>query len=184
MITKLTIAEVPVPTHDERHFGWLTSDISRMMRTVFDRRARSMGVTRTQWLALTRLHRRAGANQSELAEMMEIEKATAGRIIDRLEDHGWVERRADPGDRRVNRMHLTVEGRRLHATLAPIAEATVADALAGLSSADQKRLVGLLESVKSRLSLMVEASGQDFRNIAFATDEEVSDENHIEEATL
>ena len=93
MITKLTIAEVPVPNQDERHFGWLTSDVSRMMRTVFDRRARSTGVTRTQWLALTRLHRRAGANQSELAEMMEIEKATAGRIIDRLEDHGWVERR-------------------------------------------------------------------------------------------
>lgn len=173
-----------MPTHDERYFGWLTSDVSRMMRTVFDRRARHAGVTRTQWLALTRLHRRAGANQSELADMMEIEKAPAGRIIDRLEDRGWVERRADPGDRRVNRMYLTLEGRRVHAKLAPIAEATVADALAGLSSSDQLQLVELLESVKSRLSVMIETSGQDLRNNTFVTDEEVPDENYIEEATL
>lgn len=174
-----------MPQHDERYFGWLTSDISRMMRTVFDRRARHMGVTRTQWLALTRLHRRAGANQSELADMMEIEKATAGRIIDRLEDRGWVERRADPGDRRVNRMYLTVEGRRLHATLAPIAEATVADALAPLSLVEQKRLVGLLDSVKSQLALMIEASGQELRaNNGFDADETASNDEHIEEATL
>lgn len=169
---------------DERYFGWLTSDISRMMRTEFDRRARHMGVTRTQWLALTRLHRRAGANQSELADMMEIEKATAGRIIDRLEDRGWVERRADPGDRRVNRMFLTREGQRLHAMLAPIAEATVADALAPLAVGERKHLVGLLERVKSKLALMVEASGQDLRTNGFDADELASDDKQIEEATL
>ena len=51
------------------------------MRTVFDRRVRKLGLTRAQWLVLTRLHRRPGASQSELADMMEVEKATAGRLI-------------------------------------------------------------------------------------------------------
>ena len=52
-----------------------------LMRTVFDSRVRRLGLTRAQWLALTRLHRRPGASQSELADMMEVEKATVGRLI-------------------------------------------------------------------------------------------------------
>ena len=84
--------------------GSLT-DVARLMRTVFDRRVRRLGLTRAQWLALTRLHRRPGASQSELADMMEVEKATVGRLVDRLEAKGWVERRAQAGDRRVNRLH-------------------------------------------------------------------------------
>ena len=91
--------------------GVMISDVARLMRTAFDRRVRKLGLTRAQWLALTRLHRRPGASQSELADMMEVEKATAGRLIDRLEAKGWVERRAQDGDRRINRVYLTAGGR-------------------------------------------------------------------------
>ena len=92
---------------DERYIGFLISDTARLLRTVFDRRVRKLGITRSQWLVLVRLHRRPGASQSELAEMLEIERPSAGRLIDRLEANGWVERRTDPGDRRVNRLYLT-----------------------------------------------------------------------------
>jgi MarR family transcriptional regulator for hemolysin len=102
---------------DDHHFGWITADVSRLMRTVFDRRMRKLGLTRAQWLALTRLHRRPGASQQELAGMMEIEKAPAGRIIDRLQDKGWIERRADAADRRINRIYLTDRGERIHAAM-------------------------------------------------------------------
>ena len=64
-----------MPNTDE-HIGVMISDVARLMRTVFDRRVRRLGLTRAQWLALTRLHRRPGASQSELADMMEVEKAT------------------------------------------------------------------------------------------------------------
>ena len=60
-----------------------------------------------QWLVLTRLYRRPGASQTELADMLEIDRASAGRMIDRMEKNGWVERRPDDGDRRINRLHLT-----------------------------------------------------------------------------
>jgi len=172
-----------VTSSDERQFGWLTTDISRMMRTVFARRARHVGVTRAQWLALTRIHRRPGASQSELADMMEIEKAPAGRIIDRLEERGWVERRADPGDRRINRMYLTLEGRRMHAGLMPIAEALIGEALHGLSVAERHQLVQLLNKVKSQLAPMVEASGQN-NGDGFEAREEATDPGQMEEATL
>ena len=70
---------------DERHIGFLISDVARLMRTAFDRRVRRLGLTRSQWLVINRLHRRPGATQSELAEMLEVEKATAGRMVDRME---------------------------------------------------------------------------------------------------
>ena len=65
--------------------GVVIADVARLMRTAFDRRVRKLGITRAQWLVLTRLHRHPGASQSELADMMEVEKASAGRMIDRLE---------------------------------------------------------------------------------------------------
>jgi MarR family transcriptional regulator for hemolysin len=149
---------VASPVHDDvRYFGWVTADVSRLMRTVFDRRVRRLGLTRPQWLALTRLDRRPGASQSELADTMEIEKAPAGRLIDRLEEKGWIERRADPADRRINRIYLTDRGQRLHAAILPIAEATVTDALSALSAAERQQVTKLLMRVKATLAHLSEA---------------------------
>lgn len=86
--------------------------------------------------------------------MMEIEKAPAGRIVDRLEEKGWVERRPEPTDRRVNRIYLTDRGERVHAAIWPIAEATVKDALGGLTPADQIRMIDLMTRVKSQLTVL------------------------------
>jgi MarR family transcriptional regulator, transcriptional regulator for hemolysin len=138
-------------SNSDDHIGFLISDVARLMRTVFDRRVRRLGLTRAQWLALTRLHRRPGASQSELADMMEVEKATVGRLIDRLEAKGWVERRAQAGDRRVNRVYLTAEAERVHNRIWRIAEATVEDALTDLSRHESAQLLKLLGQMKSRL---------------------------------
>lgn len=146
----------PLDEIDERHFGWLVTDVARVMRTVFDRRVKALGLTRPQWLALVRLNRRPGASQSELADMMEIEKAPAGKIVDRMEEKGWVERRPDPLDRRINRIHLTSLGERVFAAIQPISESTVDDALEGLSQAERERVTELLARVKDRLLEMAE----------------------------
>lgn len=135
----------------DRTVGWLTTDVARLMRTVFDRRVKALGITRPQWLALRRLTRSPGASQSELADMMEIERAPAGKIVDRLEERGWVERRPDPVDRRINRIFLTDRGQRVHAVIWPIAQSTVTDALTDLSEAELSQLTELLERVKTRL---------------------------------
>ena len=140
----------------DQYIGVVISDIARLMRTEFDRRAKKLGLTRPQWLLLSRLHRHPGLSQSELATMLEVEKATAGRMIDRLEANGWVKRRSVPGDRRVKRVYLTAEAEREHKRMWPVAEATVDDALADLSAQDSKRLYELLSRVKETLVAMVE----------------------------
>ncbi|WP_291858253.1 MarR family transcriptional regulator [Bradyrhizobium sp.] len=129
----------------------MISDVARLLRTEFDRRVRRLGITRAQWLVLTRLHRHPGASLSELAEMMEVEKATAGRMIDRLVANGWVARRTQREDRRVKRVYLTPEAERVHKRIWRVAEATVEDALAGLSAPESKQLIALLQRVKKTL---------------------------------
>ncbi len=81
-------------------------DVARLLRTRFDQTARAYGMTRAQWIILARLDRQPGMSQNELATICEVEPITVARLIDRLEARGMVERRADPSDRRVRRLHL------------------------------------------------------------------------------
>jgi MarR family transcriptional regulator, transcriptional regulator for hemolysin len=83
--------------------------------------------------------------------MMEVEKATAGRMIDRLVANGWVARRTQRDDRRVKRVYLTPEAERVHKRIWRVAESTVEDALAGLSAQESKQLMALLQRVKKTL---------------------------------
>jgi len=146
-----------VPNTDD-YIGVVISDVARLLRTAFDRRVRALGITRAQWLVLTRLHRHPGASQTELADMMEVERASAGRMIDRLEANGWVERRAERRDRRVKRVYLTPEAERVHRRIWRVAEATVEDALGGLSTQEGAQLMRLLGRVKKTLIEVVDGA--------------------------
>ena len=143
-------------TDDERHIGFLVSDVARLMRTAFDRRVRKLGLTRSQWLVINRLHRHPGVTQSELAEMLEVEKATAGRMVDRMENKGWVARRPDASDRRVNRLHLTAEADLIQLRLARIADHTIDDALSRLSPGERDQFSEFTARVKRQLQVMLD----------------------------
>ena len=85
---------------------FLLHDVARHLRLDADRRAGTHGMTRAQWVILMWLERQPGLSQKELAEFLEVEPITVARLIDRLEQHGMVERRDDPHDRRIWRLHL------------------------------------------------------------------------------
>ncbi|MBV8567007.1 MAG: MarR family transcriptional regulator [Methylobacteriaceae bacterium] len=85
---------------------FLIHDLARGMRTRADQRARRRGMTRAQWVILARLERQPGMFQNELASIVEVEPITIARLVDRLEARGFVERRPDPADRRLRRLHL------------------------------------------------------------------------------
>ncbi|WP_431269375.1 MarR family winged helix-turn-helix transcriptional regulator [Dankookia sp. P2] len=96
-----------MPDLHEPNLLILLNDVARLIRTQADRRARAHGMTRAQWMILVRLRRCGGMTQRELAEILEVEPITVGRLVDRLAARKLVERRADPADRRVWRLHLT-----------------------------------------------------------------------------
>jgi DNA-binding MarR family transcriptional regulator len=135
-----------------RNFGFLLHDVSRLMRTTFDRRVKGLGFTRSQWWVLTHLFRMGGATQSELAEVLEVEKPTLGRLLDRLEAKGWVRREADAADRRVKRLYLTDEVEPTIKAMRAVAAEVRRQALAGLSPEEQERFVDTLLRLKANLS--------------------------------
>ena len=89
-----------------RDLLFLLHDVARLIRIDADKRARAHGMTRAQWGILIWLDRQPGITQKELSEILEVEPITVARLIDRLEARGMVERRPDPRDRRIWRLHL------------------------------------------------------------------------------
>ena len=83
------------------------SDVARHMRTYSDQVARKHGMTRAQWIILSRLERQPNLSQSELSALTEVTPITVARLVDRLEAQGLVERCGDPDDRRIWRLRLT-----------------------------------------------------------------------------
>ena len=135
-----------------RNFGYLVNDVARLMRTVYDRRVRSLGLTRSQWWVLNYIFRHPGVTQSELAAILEVERATLGRLLDRLQAKGWVRREDDARDRRAWRVHLTAAADPMMRKLRQQAFGLRRDALAGLSAAERERFVDTLLAVKTNLS--------------------------------
>lgn len=132
--------------------GFVLGDAARLLRRSFDERARAMGVTRPQWRVLALLKRFDGSTQITIADMLEVEPISLGRMIDRLQDAELVERRADPKDRRAWRLHLTPKGRAKITELLPTASALFADALQGISEAKQNDLEDMLNIIRSNLT--------------------------------
>jgi DNA-binding MarR family transcriptional regulator len=141
----------------ERNFGFILHDVARLLRTTYDRRVRELGLTRSQWWVLTHLFRKDGMTQSELAEVLELEKPSLGRLLDRLEAKDWIRRVADTRDRRAKRVFLTHAAEEPMQVMRDIAAGVRADALSGLSTADQDRFVDALLTIKS--NLMVHVNG-------------------------
>lgn len=135
----------------DRSIGFLISDVSRLMRRVYDRRVEHLGLTRAQWRVLVHLYRREGCSQTELAAILEIEKPTLGGLIDRLEAKGWVERRIDRGDLRAKRIVLTERVRPMIDDMERLARQVLNDALAGVPPDDAARMVHALLAMKGNL---------------------------------
>ena len=134
---------------------YLLKDCSRLLRRAFDERVRKTGVTSQQARLLLTLDRQPDQNQAFYAERLEIEPITLCRMVDRMEEGGLVERRADPDDRRARLLHLTERSRgeveRIRAALAGLIE-TMLD---GLSDDEQAQLASMLTRISENLSAPV-----------------------------
>ena len=145
----------------ETNLGYLLSDSGRLLRKTFDERVRSLGLTAVQARLLLSLVKFPDNNQVFYAERIEVEPITLTRIVDRMEEAGWVERVADPGDRRARLLHLTDKSREIVEPLRLIIAGLVEDMAEGLSAQEQDMLARLLEKVSANL-----AADRDIRNIA------------------
>lgn len=130
----------------------LLHDVARLTRTRFDQRARAYGMTRAQWVILARLSRQPGLSQNEMAAICEVEPITVGRLIDRLEMRGLVERRADPADRRIRRLHLLPAAQPILDEIARYREELTEVILSGMEGAVRDQLAETLLQIKNNLT--------------------------------
>ena len=126
-------------------------DVARIMRTRFDQRARTWGMTRAQCVILMRLELQPGMSQTELAAICEVEPITVARLIDRLEANGLVERRADPADRRMHRLHLLAAASPILAEIRRYRAESVAKFREGIPEADWGTALKVLLQIKDKL---------------------------------
>ena len=119
---------------------------------------RELGLTRSQWWVLTHLYFNEGLSQTKLSDILEIERATLGRLLDRLEAKGWIERRTVEADRRVKLVFLAGAVDPLMQTMRAVAADLRTEALANLSDEEQERFIATLIRIKTNLSAMVENS--------------------------
>lgn len=132
-------------------FLFTLGELFRLIRVYADKEAARYGITRAQWAVLSKVECQEGMKQTELAELLEMQPITLTRLIDKLCDNGWIERRSDENDRRVNRLYLKKAARPLLGKLAGLRSELTATALEGISPTDAHRLLTQLESIKENV---------------------------------
>ncbi|MBP0592436.1 MarR family transcriptional regulator [Paraburkholderia sp. LEh10] len=141
---------------DER-FGFLVSDVGRLVGKRFDDLARlSVDLTRAQCRALAYLSYYGDINQARLADLLEVAPISAGRLLDRMEEGGWIERVNNPRDRRENQIRLTEKAERSLDDAKKVGDQIAAEGLSGLSEEETKQLITLLQKVRANLTKIVE----------------------------
>lgn len=133
-------------------FGAVLADASRLLRRRLDQHLRLTGSTRAQWYALFTLSKQEGMKQAELADALDVEPITLTRLLDRMEEGGWVERHADPSDRRARLLFLTDKAREALAPMRLVIAEIYEGAMAGLTQGEREQLMDLLARVRSNLS--------------------------------
>jgi MarR family transcriptional regulator, transcriptional regulator for hemolysin len=135
----------------DANFLFTLGELQRLLRVYADKEAGRFGITRAQWAVLAKIERSEGMKQTELAELLEMQPITLTRLIDKLCDAGWIERRSDAADRRVNRLYLRKAGRQLLGKMSGLKSELTATALDGINPADAHRLLNQLEQIKENV---------------------------------
>jgi MarR family transcriptional regulator for hemolysin len=144
----------------KREIAFTIMDVARLLKTYADQRARQFGISRAQWAVLIRIGRTEGLKQSELAELLDLQPISLTRLLDRLADNGLIERRADPNDRRANRLYLKAAAKPLLARLTELGGDMMETVLDGLDEKSIERMLKQLVTLKDNLRRAISANAQ------------------------
>jgi len=130
------------------------TNASRKIRTAFNQQVTAHGLTYPRARVLLRLAKKQGMTQTELACELELEQATMVRILDRMEEHGLVERRPVPNDRRAKLIVLTQRGTEQATLVVSIGHAMRLEIFADISADDITAGIRLLNKLGERAVLL------------------------------
>jgi DNA-binding MarR family transcriptional regulator len=131
--------------------GHLIRRLSQQSNQVFQDEMKRIGfdVTSVQFAAMQAIDLHGEMEQSQIALSIHYDKATIGGVIDRLEKRGWVERKANPKDKRAKLVSLIREGRKALEDLTPVVNALQDQVVANLSAEERALFIKLAQKVVS-----------------------------------
>jgi len=118
--------------------------LAKQLRGEFEARLAPLGIHAGQDRLLQELWQEDGMTQRELIDRLSVEPPTVTGILQRLEREGFLTRRPDEENRRIQRVYLTDAGRKLEGPVREVWREVESSFLSGLSSADRRQLQGLL----------------------------------------
>ncbi|KXO07370.1 Transcriptional regulator, MarR family [Moritella sp. JT01] len=133
-------------------FGFLSYEISHIIRQRFNKQAESMGITHSQWRALVHLSENENCRQIDLADILNVKPITLARQIDLLEALSLVKRVNDKEDRRVFRLKLTTKAKPIIKELWNIADSIENEICNILSDEEKDILSKLLITIKKQIN--------------------------------
>jgi MarR family transcriptional regulator for hemolysin len=136
-----------------RAIGLKLSLIARQLRLNFDQGVALKGLTRAKWTLIAAVSRNPGATQRLIAQVLEVSEITAGRLIDRLCDEGYLQRSESPTDRRAYRLFLAAGAQPVLDQLDEVGRCHEAQIFAGFDREDIERLDQLLDVIARNLSV-------------------------------
>lgn len=136
--------------------SFLMHDVSRMRRSAYDQHMKPLGITRAQWWVLAHLARHDGMMQTQLADVLEVGKASLGDVIESLESGGWVQRHPDPSDRRAKRVYLAKPAQALIERMTQLEVQFNNHIFAALTLEERDALYRSLSKVKQAISTLSE----------------------------
>ena len=132
--------------------GFLSYEISHVIRQRFNKEAGKLGFTHAQWRALVHLSENENCRQIDLSEILEVKPITLARQIDLLEESGLVRRNKDIEDRRAYRLELMPKALPVMKELWQIADTIEEEVLSAITEEEKVFLFKMLEHIKSNLS--------------------------------
>ena len=140
------------------NFAFLITSVALQYRVMFDREMQPLGITRSQWWVVAHIYYFDGVSQAKLAEILDVDKGAIARLMVRLENKGWIERRPDEKDGRAMKVFLTPRIRRLMKDITSLSDFLVQQSVGKLSRTKVKEIqAGLLE-VSESLDTMIDTT--------------------------
>lgn len=143
---------IPEADDPRRQIALRLTVLARLLRSDFDRHVGDVGLTRSQWSLIAVASRKPGSTQRQIAEILEMSEASAGRLIDRLEADGVLERRELEGDRRARAVFLTDAASPLLEKMSTMARSREECWFRGLGDGELERLSELLDMLYKNIN--------------------------------
>jgi MarR family transcriptional regulator, transcriptional regulator for hemolysin len=129
----------------------LFHEISLMVARLFNRQVKEMGLTRTQWQVLYLLYMQGEQSQTNIADTLMMAKPPLGKVVERLEDGGWIKRRDDGKDRRAKLVSLTPKIQPMLNSLESLVDDIGGIATRGMSKQEAVQFYKLLKMAHANL---------------------------------